>query len=179
MRKEKLILDIAENLFNTYGYNAVGVDFIRDEAHVSKTSLYKYFGSKDKLIEAVLRRRHQYFEYSLNEVVSDKETKEEKLNAIFNWHFRWFDDDMFNGCMFMTALAEFKFSNPAITAIALEHKIWLKDLIYSTLSADDILREIKAENIMTFLEGLIIRAQFDILQQDKNLYINMVYAMIK
>ncbi|WP_374058095.1 TetR/AcrR family transcriptional regulator [Candidatus Pantoea persica] len=39
-------LNTAESLFNANGYTAVGVDLIRNTAGVSKTSMYRHFGSK-------------------------------------------------------------------------------------------------------------------------------------
>lgn len=76
MTKKEYILDIAEDLFNDFGYTSVGVDLIRDKAGVSKTSMYRYFGSKNKLIEAVLARRHQRFADGLNAAVSSAKDME-------------------------------------------------------------------------------------------------------
>ncbi len=53
--RERLI-DAATRLFCRYGVNSVGVDAIVANAGTAKTTLYKVFGSKDGLVEAVLER---------------------------------------------------------------------------------------------------------------------------
>ncbi|WP_325175679.1 helix-turn-helix domain-containing protein, partial [Cereibacter sphaeroides] len=56
--RERLI-DSARSLFCRYGINSVGVDAIIEQAGTAKTTLYKLFGSKDGLVEAVLEREGQ------------------------------------------------------------------------------------------------------------------------
>ncbi len=51
------LIAAATNLFCQRGINAVGVDAIVEEAGTAKTTLYKLFGSKEHLVEAVLGRR--------------------------------------------------------------------------------------------------------------------------
>ena len=154
------ILDVAESLFNELGYIAVGVDLIRDQAQVSKTSMYRHFGSKNNLIEAVLTRRHQYFEDQLTPIFTSTASVDERVDALLNWHFAWFRSKNFNGCMFMHALAEFKNQDDALALQALQHKAWLKLLLLSLFAPTDPRRADKAEAIITFLEGMIVRAEF-------------------
>jgi AcrR family transcriptional regulator len=164
MSKKDLILDVAESLFNQYGYTAVGVDMIRDEAVVSKTSMYRHFGSKTKLIEAVLERRHQRFESSLEAVLSSTSGIQNQLDALLDWHLAWFEQPDFKGCMFMHALAEFKESEDDIAMLSRQHKAWLKSTIYKVVSGgeevDVATLELRSESVMTFIEGLIVRSEF-------------------
>ena len=164
MSKKELILDVAESLFNQFGYTAVGVDRIRDEAAVSKTSMYRHFGSKTKLIEAVLERRHQRFESSLEAALASVSGSQNQLNALLDWHFAWFEQPDFKGCMFMHALAEFKESEDDIVMISRQHKVWLKSTIYKVVSGgeevDASTLELRSESVMTFIEGLIVRSEF-------------------
>jgi AcrR family transcriptional regulator len=169
MSKKDLILDVAESLFNRLGYTAVGVDMIRDEAGVSKTSMYRHFGSKTKLIESVLARRHQRFEESLAACVAEAHSSREKLSVLLDWHFNWFAQDDFKGCMFMHALAEFKESESEIAHLSQKHKTWIKSLldqVISSSSNDDV----RSEMMMVFLEGLIVRSEFERLEADKDHY---------
>lgn len=160
MDKKKYILQVAEALFNEFGYNAVGVDLIRDKAKVSKTSIYRYFGSKEKLIETVLACRHLRFETQLNVALSSATDMESRLTAILDWHFQWFRSTHFKGCMFMHAIAEFKGQNEVLVQQALQHKAWLKSLLLSVFEPEQKQIEVKTEAIMSFLEGMIIRAEF-------------------
>ncbi|MBU2909665.1 TetR/AcrR family transcriptional regulator [Vibrio splendidus] len=164
MSKKDLILDVAESLFNQFGYTAVGVDMIRDEAAVSKTSMYRHFGSKTKLIEAVLERRHQRFELSLEVALSSTSGLQNQLDALLDWHLAWFEQPDFKGCMFMHALAEFKESEDDIAMLSRHHKAWLKSTIYKVVSGgeevDVATLELRSESVMTFIEGLIVRSEF-------------------
>ncbi len=51
--KDRLI-DAASRLFCRHGINATGIDAVLKEAGTAKMTLYKLFGSKDRLVEAVL-----------------------------------------------------------------------------------------------------------------------------
>lgn len=172
MSVKQTVLDTAESLFNKQGYTAVGIDLIRDTAKVSKTTIYRHFGGKDGLIEAVLERRHQRFEDGLNAalVASNesiktqdmdlKSTSHTRLCAMLEWHYHWFSSSHFEGCMFMHALSEFKQNNRKISQIALDHKAWLGQLILNCIEKNLPDVEQKAELILTFIEGLIVRAEF-------------------
>src|SRR5271157_2058127 len=55
------ILRTASTLFYQRGVRAVGVDLVVEEAGVAKTSLYRYFRTKDDLIAAFLQREDEDF----------------------------------------------------------------------------------------------------------------------
>lgn len=183
METKEHILETAEFLFNTNGFNAVGVDLIRDTAGVSKTSMYRHFGSKNKLILAVLARRHLRFEEQLGNAVTSEMSMEDKLDALLNWHFEWFSAEDFQGCMFMHAMSEFKESDYAITDSAAMHKKWLKALIKGIISDnsdfDERQSEAKSEAIMTFVEGMIVRAEFDNITPFRLIYRLAIQALSK
>lgn len=156
MGKRDDILDTAMALFNRYGYQAVGVDRIRDEAQVSKMTLYKYFATKEALIEAVLQLRHERFKQSLELWLSEHTDPVEGLKAVFNWHLRWFSSRQFQGCMFIKAVAEF-YQADEYLAVARLHKEWLRDLICALLT-DMGLKEAaaKASYLQVMLDGMIV-----------------------
>ncbi len=158
------ILDTAESLFNRNGYTAVGIDLIRDEAGISKTTIYRHFSSKAELIEKVLKRRHMRFHHSIAAALDSKKTQQEKIKALINWHFNWFNSDHFEGCMFMHALSEFKKQDDVIKRVSEDHKDWLFSVVLSILGESNSINDNKAELMMTFLEGMIIRAEFNALK---------------
>ncbi|NOH95835.1 TetR/AcrR family transcriptional regulator [Vibrio sp. 99-70-13A1] len=182
MSKKEHILDVAESLFNQFGYTAVGVDMIRDSAEVSKTSMYRHFGSKTKLIEAVLARRHQRFESSLASRVDGHSSVMDRLNALLDWHFDWFEQPDFKGCMFMHALAEFKETEETIAMLSYQHKAWLKESVIGCLELNDNLNAaqmmMKTEILMTFIEGMIVRSEFGVSMTDQNQYRQSVQALV-
>lgn len=54
--REALMLDVAEQIFGELGYQASSMDEIAARAGVSKPMLYHYYGSKERLFLACLRR---------------------------------------------------------------------------------------------------------------------------
>lgn len=55
-RREELILDVAGQVFASAGYESASMDDIADRAGVSKPMVYAYFGSKEGLYLAYIRR---------------------------------------------------------------------------------------------------------------------------
>ena len=50
------ILDVAERLIRTRGYDAMSIQNVQDELACSRGALYHYFGSKEAILEAVIER---------------------------------------------------------------------------------------------------------------------------
>ncbi|MCS4298358.1 AcrR family transcriptional regulator [Acinetobacter sp. BIGb0196] len=48
------VLDTSRRLFNLYGFHHVGVNRIIESARIPKATFYKYFYSKERLIEMSL-----------------------------------------------------------------------------------------------------------------------------
>lgn len=173
MSKRDHILAVAESLFNQFGYTAVGVDKIRDEAAVSKTSMYRHFGAKSALIEAVLQARHTRFEQGLQQAIDAHQDKDAQLTALLDWHLAWFERGDFKGCMFMHAIGEFKSTTDSqITDIAKTHKHKIYGLIEEIVGS-----ETAADAVMTILEGLIVRAEFGETLNRQH-YLDLLYHIV-
>ncbi len=102
------ILDTASSLFYQRGVRAVGVDLVVLEAAVAKTSLYRYFPTKDDLIVAFLEREDIDFWTHWDNVAAlhvDDATGE--LVA----HMRWIAERLarsnYRGCPQINVAAEF------------------------------------------------------------------------
>ena len=157
--KLEKILTTALSLFATHGYHSVGVDRIRDEAGISKMTLYKYFPTKEALIEGVLQRRDEQFRTSLEQAVAKATGCRDKIRAVFAWHDEWFRREEFHGCMFIKASEEFPEDDSPIRHAAKHHKACIRQLLL-TLLEEGGARE--AEQLSTYLlvmlEGLIVNA---------------------
>ena len=80
------ILQTASELFYREGTRAVGVDLIVAQAGVAKTSLYRYFTTKDDLIEAFLLREDADFWAHWDAVAAQyRRTPREELDAQLQW----------------------------------------------------------------------------------------------
>jgi AcrR family transcriptional regulator len=117
------LLSAATHLFCKNGINATGIDAIIAEAGTAKTTLYKLFGSKTNLVNAVLesegRQWREWFIASLQEGGGDARTK---LSRIFPALKRWFAEERFYGCPFINAVGEHDKDQKHFRSIAMRHK---------------------------------------------------------
>src|ERR1700694_217411 len=101
------LIEAATRLLWRYGANSVGVDAIVEAAGTAKTTLYKVFGSKDGLVEAVLQREGQTWRtWFLAEIDGPGGSARERLARIGPTLKLWFGRDDYYGCPFINAVAE-------------------------------------------------------------------------
>lgn len=152
-KSARKILQTAEQLFYQNGIHAVGVDLIRDESGCSKTTMYTYFKNKNQLVNEVLKFRDVQFRVSLENFLADA-VGLDAIDKIWDWHILWFQQDEFQGCLFVRAVAES--GDHEVLEISQSHKKWLFDLITRHCEQlDDHL--IISEMIYTMIEGAISR----------------------
>lgn len=127
--RERLLL-AASDLFCRRGINATGVDAVVAAAGTAKTTLYKAFGSKEGLVEAVLEREGGLWrKWFLAEVDAVPGDASNKLVNIFDVLKKWFCEENFFGCPFINAVGEHDKDDDRIRNIALEHKSVVMDKI--------------------------------------------------
>ncbi|MGH1414162.1 MAG: TetR/AcrR family transcriptional regulator [Pelagimonas sp.] len=148
------------DLFYRNGFHATGMDLVAKETGVSKTSIYKHFRTKEELILAVLRLRDENFRNRLfrrMEEISD--TAEGQLFALFDALEEWFQQDGFQGCMFIKASAEYQEREHPINAQALEHKrLLLEHFTQLATAAEYENPRALACQILVLKEGAIVLA---------------------
>lgn len=120
--KREQLIDTALRLFASGGYHAVGIDSVIAAAGVAKQTLYTHFPSKNALIAEVLRERDRRFRASLEGFVDRHSAPLARLEAVFTWHRRWFEEPGFAGCMFINVAAEFHGEAVELQLLAREHK---------------------------------------------------------
>lgn len=156
--KRNIILSTALDLFSRDGYHAVGVDRIRDTAGVSKMTLYKYFPTKEDLIDKVLQQRNEWIITQLNTCVESESNWREQLRAVFAWHGQWFAQSTFHGCLFIKAVEEFP-DQAVIRMTARRHKEMLRVLLANLLDKGMIAdSETLSWQLLLILEGMIVTA---------------------
>lgn len=164
-RREHLI-EVAHALFNRYGFHQAGIDMIMRESGVSKTTLYKYFPSKEDLVLEVLKLRSARImggmEQRLNSLLAAKPdaTVKARIGAILDVIEEWIDGSAFFGCNFVRAAAEYAEADHPISGQAKEHKLALQTLIADQLGdASTETRDRLASEILLIVEGAIAVAQ--------------------
>ena len=159
--KKEDVLNTALALFAAHGYHAVGVDRIAQEAGVSKMTLYKYFPTKDVLIESVLVQRDLLFCTSVAQAVADADPADclAQVQAVFVWHGEWFCGGAFHGCMFIKASEEYPEPGTEIRRISMLHKANMRRVLADILGAGGVEdASLLADHLLLVLEGMIVNA---------------------
>ncbi len=157
--RERLI-ESAKALFCRYGINSVGVDTIVEQAGTAKTTLYKLFGSKDGLVEAVLDREGQVWRsWFLDALDGPGGTAHERLERIGPALKVWFNRDDFFGCPFINAVGESDKTDDRMRALAIAHKTVVLNRL-SALCAEAKMPEPQetAHTIGLIMDGAIVMA---------------------
>jgi AcrR family transcriptional regulator len=117
------LIDAATTLFCRYGVNSVGVDAIVEAAGTAKTTLYKVFGSKDGLVEAVLEREGRLWrDWFISEIDGPGGGAAERLARIGPTLRKWFSRHDYYGCPFINAVGESDKADDRMRTLALAHK---------------------------------------------------------
>jgi AcrR family transcriptional regulator len=124
------LLESARKLFCRYGINSVGVDTIVERAATAKTTLYKIFGSKEGLVEAVLDREGRLWrDWFLAQIDGPGGSALERLERLAPTLKLWFKQSDFFGCPFINAVAEFDKDDDRMRRLAIAHKSVVLDRI--------------------------------------------------
>jgi AcrR family transcriptional regulator len=87
------ILDAAQRLVYTRGYEQLSIQDILGELHISKGAFYHYFPSKQTLLEALIERMAKQVIQILDPIVKDEDLPAtEKLHRLFDTASRWKTD---------------------------------------------------------------------------------------
>lgn len=152
------ILETASRLFYERGVRAVGVDLVVQEAAVAKTSLYRYFPTKDDLIVAFLEREDLEFWEQWNRVAAQfPEDPLEELDA----HMRWIGERLarsnYRGCPQINVAAEFAEQDHPSRQVSRRHMQMLRERLLHTaqrlkVSQPDLL----AAQLAVFVNGAFV-----------------------
>lgn len=84
------ILDVAERLIRTLGYDAMSIQSVQNELGCSRGALYHYFGSKEAILEAVVDRMTDAGMTLLEPIASDPTLSAvDKLQTLFTAGGNW------------------------------------------------------------------------------------------
>lgn len=153
------LMDAATRLFCKHGINATGIDAIVAEAGTAKTTLYKLFGSKNDLVEAVLLAEGQVWRDWFVAAIDDRPTPRAKLDAIFPVLKSWFAEDDYYGCVFINAVGEHDKAETRLRAITLKHKSFVLGHIGDLARAAGATHpDMLAHQIGLLMDGAIVAA---------------------
>ena len=102
------ILATASDLFYREGIRAVGVDTIVEKSGVAKTSLYRWFPSKDALVAAFLEDQNRRFWQWWDRIAArHPDAPREQVRALLSGMLKRLAHPHYRGCPFMNTTAEF------------------------------------------------------------------------
>jgi len=156
------LLAAAGELFYAEGVQSVGIDRVIDHAGVAKATLYSAFGSKDELVRAYLRARHEATRERMErELGARYDTARDRLVGAFEVQGLSFTDPGFRGCAFVSAKAEAR-PGGAVEEAADEYRTWLHTLFFS-LAQEAGARDAKAlaQQLVLLYDGAGISAWMD------------------
>ncbi|KRB93598.1 TetR/AcrR family transcriptional regulator [Noviherbaspirillum sp. Root189] len=155
------IFATARELFYREGFHAVGIDTIAATAGVAKTSLYRWFPSKDQLIVAVLESLHDEFWAKWESVAEKHEgNAREELLAQLGWIGKWIVDPRSRGCPFLNAASEFPEPSHPARAVVLRNKQLLRRRLLQlsmAMGSDD--PQLLADQLTLLIDGAFACSQ--------------------
>jgi AcrR family transcriptional regulator len=134
------ILAIADALFYQEGIRAIGVDTIIAKSEVAKTTLYRYFPSKDDLVVAYLEGRNQKFWELFEAVIQRSNHPKQQLLDLFGWLDELLERDDSHGCPFLMVASEFPEPNYPGHQVAIAHKTKMRDRLTELATASSIIQ---------------------------------------
>ena len=155
------LVKCALHLFRQHGFHATGVDTIQAESKVAKTTLYRYFKSKEELIVAALRKEDEDLRnWVMQAIDKSKLSPVEKLPLLFDVYRQWAEEPNFNGCVFVKASAEFSASDSPIHILCAEHKRLIVRYIQTLVDAAALEESSDlATQLALLVEGATVIAQ--------------------
>jgi AcrR family transcriptional regulator len=116
------ILAVASGLFYRRGVRAVGIDLVIEQAGIAKTSLYRYFPTKDDLIVAFLAREDVDFWAVWDEVHRQHgDDPAAELDAQMRWIGERLTRANYRGCPQINVAAEFAEQDHPAREVARKH----------------------------------------------------------
>lgn len=91
--RRQYIVDVAQELFKKYGYENTSMDDIAKESEFSKTTLYKYFKSKEELSIYVYRKIHLEKMAVLRSFIDKGKTGADKLYQFAQAYIKFFAEN--------------------------------------------------------------------------------------
>ncbi|MFD7159302.1 TetR/AcrR family transcriptional regulator [Kribbella sp. NPDC059898] len=154
------ILKAAAEVFGRRGIHAAGISEIVEAAGASKLTIYKNFGSKEGLVEAVLTDRTQRVRAWHHEAVDAAPPGRAQVLAVFDLIATWYAEAGFRGCAMMNAATEDRGQDGAPRRLARDHLRFYREL-FERLLADAREPEVIARQLVVVLEGATLISAID------------------
>lgn len=134
-RTRQRIIEVCDSVFASRGIHLAGMNEIAVATKSSKASIYKNFGSKEGLVEAVLDHRSRQAQRWIRSVAELHPPGIARILAIFDLLLSWFSSEDFAGCAVVSAAAEERVSGGVATVLARRHLAAYRGFLREELDA--------------------------------------------
>ena len=159
--KKQEIVDRALASFQAGGFHATGVDTVMADTGISKRTLYKYFPSKEDLIEAVLDQYGCNVDAALfaPAMARDKAPRAQIL-AVFDVRREAMVAGNYQGCLAMKAAQEYVGKHDGITARGRASALYVEQRFAELCVAADLPdADALARQINVIFQGAVLTSQ--------------------
>ncbi|MFI6984901.1 TetR/AcrR family transcriptional regulator [Embleya sp. NPDC050154] len=157
-RTRDAIVDSATTLLYERGLDGIGIAELCARTGISKETLYRHFGSKDGLVQAVLEvRSDRVLAWITAAASAAGDDPAARLAAVFDALGTWYATPGFRGCAILNAAAQ-RHAAPA-APIATRHLTRYLELLTSIAEAANASQpEALARQLLILLEGATVVA---------------------
>ncbi|AZC03654.1 TPA: TetR/AcrR family transcriptional regulator [Acinetobacter nosocomialis] len=152
--KKLQVIQTAIQLFTTRGFHTSGVDLIAKEANITKSTFYKYFGSKEHLIEMCIAFQKSLLREEVLAIIysSSYRTPIDKLKEIVVLHVN--SNSLYH--LLLKAFFEIKVVYPQAYRMAVEYRKWLTREIFELIfSLEMSVLKPDADMVLNLIDGLM------------------------
>lgn len=159
--KKQEIVDRALAVFQDGGFHATGVDAVMADTGISKRTLYKYFPSKEELIEAVLDQYGCNVEPTLFAPARARsDDPKAQIAAIFDIRREMMEQGDYQGCLAMKAAQEFIGKHDGITARGRASALYVEERFAELCAAAGLSEPAeRARKINIIFQGAVLTSQ--------------------
>jgi len=154
--KKLQVVQTTIQLITNHGFHNVGVDLIAKETKITKGTLYKYFHSKERLIEmCIIFQKSRLKEEVLAIIYSHRYSNAvDKLKEIVRLHV---DVNSLYHLLFK-AIFEIKLLHPTAYRMAVEYRKWLlRELFDLVFSLESNAFNPDANMVLNLIDGLMLQ----------------------
>ncbi|EML1066679.1 TetR/AcrR family transcriptional regulator [Acinetobacter nosocomialis] len=154
--KKLQVIQTAIQLFTTRGFHTSGVDLIAKEAKITKSTFYKYFGSKERLVEMCIAFQKNLLREEVLAIIYSSRyyTSKNKIKEIIVLHTNL--NSLYN--LLLKAIFEIKLLHPQAYRMAVEYRKWLRHEIFDLIFSGEIHEpQFDANMVVNLIDGLLLQ----------------------
>ncbi|MDS7967628.1 TetR/AcrR family transcriptional regulator [Acinetobacter sp. V117_2] len=154
--KKLHVIQTTIQLMTIHGFHNVGVDLIAKEANITKSTFYKYFGSKEHLIEMCIAFQKSLLREEVLSIIYSNRyyTSKNKLKEIIVLHTNL--NSLYN--LLLKAIFEIKLLHPQAYRMAVEYRKWLRHEIFDLIFSGEINEpKFDANMVINLIDGLLLQ----------------------